>query len=246
MKTGFMVVTAIAAIFSMRAEADVQAIAPVHVLSAGKEIIPIIDIGTPPTFPKEISGGGANVPLSGALRMIMQFDGWHAFIEPGVDRDAPVFWHGGVPWTDAMKNVAVQAGITAEIDWVAKKVTLAPGKLVLPRAETKAPVQPASILKTLHQIQESSLQPVWKLTPADGTIKAALARWAKQADWQMSWEIPNGKDFRFDQVATYAGTFEEAVQHLTISLKESDLPIRSIFYRCNRVLRIVPLSSGEN
>ncbi len=246
MKTGFVMVATIAAIFSMRAEADVQAIAPVHVLSAGKEIIPIIDIGTPPTFPKEISGGGANVPLSGALRMIMQFDGWHAFIAHGVDRNTVVSWHGGVPWTDAIKNVAVQAGITAEIDWIAKTVTLVPGKLVLPRAETMAPVQPVSILKTLLRFQEPSLQPVWKLTPADGTIKAALARWAKQADWKMSWEMPNDEDFHFDQSASYTGSFEDAVRHLAISLKESALPIKAIFYRGNRVLRIVPLSSGEN
>ena len=248
MKTGFMVVTAIAAIFSMRAEADVQAMVSAHALSSGKQIIPIIDIGTSPTLPKEISGDGAHVPLSDALRMIMQFSGWHAFIEPSVDRDAPVFWHGGVPWTDALKNVAIQAGVTAEIDWVAKTVTLAPGKHVPPTAETIASVQSASIPKTLPQLHIQELAPhlEWKLTSADGTIKAALAGWARQAGWQISWEMPNGEDFRFDQSAAFAGSFEEAVRHLAISLKASQMPIKAIFYRGNHVVRIVPISYGEN
>ncbi|HQT24999.1 MAG: toxin co-regulated pilus biosynthesis Q family protein [Burkholderiales bacterium] len=248
MKTAFVMVAAIATIFSMRAEADVQPMVPAKALSAGKQIIPIIDIGTPPTLPKEISGDGAHVPLSDALRMIMQFDGWHAFIEPGVDRNAPVLWHGGVPWTDALKNVAVQAGVTAEIDWTAKTVTLAPGKPVPPQTETMAPVQPVSTPKSLPQIQIHEMAPhmEWDLTPTDGTIKAALARWAREANWQMSWGMPNGEDFHFDQSATYAGSFEEAVRHLAISLKSSQMPIKAIFYRGNRVVRILPLSYGEN
>ncbi len=241
MKTGFMVVTAIAAIFSMRAEADVQAMVPAHALLSGKQIIPMIDIGTSPTLPKEVSGDGAYVPLSDALRMIMQFSGWHAFIEPGVDRDAPVFWHGGVPWTDALKNVAIQAGVTAEIDWAAKTVTITPGKPVPPRMETN--VVAATTIGAAPS--ETDLpQPVWKLTHADGTIKAALARWAKKADWQVSWEMPDGEDFRFDQTAAYRGSFEAAVRHLAISLKSSQMPIKAIFYQGNRVVRIVPLSSG--
>jgi len=247
MKKGLVMVAAFTAIFSMRAEADVQVMVPPHALSTGKEIIPIVDIGTPPASPKEIFGDGANEPLSEALRMIMQFDGWHAFIEPGVDRHAPVLWHGGVPWTDALKNVAVQAGVTAEIDWIAKTVTLTPGKSAPLASEKIAPVKKSALTpKILPQIQVPAPQPAWKLTPADVTVKTALARWAKQAGWQMSWEMPNGEDFRFDQSVTYTGTFETAVKQLAISLKTSQLPIKAIFYRGNRVVRVVPITSGED
>jgi hypothetical protein len=77
----------------------------------------------------------------------------------------------------------------------------------------------------------------WHLSVSDHTVKAALARWAKEDGWQLVWDVPI--DFGVDADATVHGTFEQALQAVVDALKKSETPIQAVMYRGNKVLRIV-------
>ncbi len=77
----------------------------------------------------------------------------------------------------------------------------------------------------------------WRLELADRTVKTALGRWAKEAGWQLVWEVP--VDFGIDAEATVTGTFDEALHAIVRALDKSDTPIQAILYKGNKVLRIV-------
>lgn len=77
----------------------------------------------------------------------------------------------------------------------------------------------------------------WRLEVADRTVKTALSRWAKEAGWQLVWEVP--VDFAIDADATITGTFEDALHSVVRALDKSDTPIQAILYKGNKVLRVV-------
>jgi hypothetical protein len=77
----------------------------------------------------------------------------------------------------------------------------------------------------------------WHVDMADGTLKAVLGRWAQTAGWQLVWEPQS--DFRIEASADLAGGFEDAAGALILSAERSSVPVRAIFYRGNKVLRIV-------
>lgn len=79
--------------------------------------------------------------------------------------------------------------------------------------------------------------PEWELAPSDKTLNAALSRWAEQAGWQLLWEFPH--DYEIDARSTVPGTFEEAVDAVARSIDTAEAPMRAIFYKGNKVLRIV-------
>ena len=84
--------------------------------------------------------------------------------------------------------------------------------------------------------------PIWRMDVADKSIRSVLERWAKQAGWQLVWEVP--VDFGVDASATLHGTFEEALQSVIDALAGSSTPIQAVLYRGNKVLRIVPKGAG--
>ncbi|WP_292933255.1 toxin co-regulated pilus biosynthesis Q family protein [Noviherbaspirillum sp.] len=79
--------------------------------------------------------------------------------------------------------------------------------------------------------------PVWEITPSDGTLNGALARWSAQAGWQLSWELP--VDYTVEARTAIPGTFEEAVEAVAKSMSTAEIPLKAIFYKGNKVLRIV-------
>ncbi len=214
-------------------------IVSVHANAVG--IIPVVDVGTPRPDPKIISGSGARVPLSDAVRMIMQFDGWHAYLH-GVDGKTMVSWQAGIPWNLALKKIAEQAGITLEIDWNEQSVTLVPGK----REQIPAKTLPApASFPTSAKSETSATSPEsWGLQAEDKTVKGSLTRWSKAAGWHFSWEMPDGEDLKFDQSASFTGDFASAVKSLAATLAQSPMPIKAILYSGNHVLRVVPATSG--
>ncbi|MFS2020101.1 TcpQ domain-containing protein [Massilia sp. CT11-108] len=52
--------------------------------------------------------------------------------------------------------------------------------------------------------------PVWEVTPADRTLKAALTRWAEAAGWQLVWELPI--DYAVTARTGIKGKFTDAVE----------------------------------
>ncbi|HYD61630.1 MAG TPA: toxin co-regulated pilus biosynthesis Q family protein [Noviherbaspirillum sp.] len=79
--------------------------------------------------------------------------------------------------------------------------------------------------------------PEWELAPSDKTLNAALKRWAAKAGWQLVWEFPH--DYEIDVRSTIPGTFEEAIDAVARNISTAETPMRAIFYKGNKVLRIV-------
>lgn len=96
----------------------------------------------------------------------------------------------------------------------------------VPSVEPAAPAQPAAI---------------WEIAPADKTLNTALARWATSAGWQLLWELP--VDYTIEASTSVSGTFEEAVDAIARSVEAADTPMQAIFYKGNKVLRIIAKGS---
>jgi hypothetical protein len=80
-------------------------------------------------------------------------------------------------------------------------------------------------------------QGYWQLDVSDGSVKRALNRWSQDSGWQLVWELP--VDFPVGASAAFSGEFEEAVAAVALSMQNSEMPMKAIFYRGNKVLRIV-------
>lgn len=81
--------------------------------------------------------------------------------------------------------------------------------------------------------------PLYRVSPDDGNIRTALARWARSAGWTFEAEhwavevdIPIAGSAEFDL------QFDEAVQELLASTELSERPLQPCFY-ANKVLRVV-------
>lgn len=94
----------------------------------------------------------------------------------------------------------------------------------IPKEEATAVAPPAPVAE-------------WELTPSDKTLNTALSRWATKAGWQLVWEFPH--DYEIDVRSTVPGTFEEAIEAVAKSIDTAEAPMRVIFYKGNKVLRIV-------
>jgi hypothetical protein len=86
---------------------------------------------------------------------------------------------------------------------------------------------------------------IWHLGPQDKTVRQALVRWAKDANWTFGpeqWEV--AFDLPIEASADFpAASFEEATQALTSSIALTDSPVRPCFY-ANKVLRIIPFNQS--
>lgn len=79
--------------------------------------------------------------------------------------------------------------------------------------------------------------PRWDINRTDRTLNAAVARWSAAAGWQMVWELP--LDYEIEAGTSITGTFEEAVEIVAKSFETAEIPMKVIFYKGNKVLRIV-------
>lgn len=77
----------------------------------------------------------------------------------------------------------------------------------------------------------------WRVDVSDRTLKTALTRWSDGAGWQLVWEL--AVDFPIEARAEIDGSFEEAVGTVVKSMERSNAPMKAVFYRGNKVLRIV-------
>jgi len=97
----------------------------------------------------------------------------------------------------------------------------------------------SALATPLDDTSPSNAAPAFQVSPADGTLRAALSRWANTAGWTFSFEHWAVEvDIPIVAAATFALPFEQAVQELVASTELSDQPVRPCFYT-NRVLRIV-------
>lgn len=77
----------------------------------------------------------------------------------------------------------------------------------------------------------------WEVAGSDKTLRAALSRWAAAAGWQLRWEL--NVDYEVDARTAISGSFEEAMESVANSMSTSEVPMKMIFYKQNKVVRIV-------
>lgn len=78
--------------------------------------------------------------------------------------------------------------------------------------------------------------PSWAVKLEDGTLSKTFARWARDAGWQLLWEMP--VDFRIDANTRVEGEFEQAVTAVAESLAGAETPMQVVLYRGNHVIRV--------
>lgn len=86
---------------------------------------------------------------------------------------------------------------------------------------------------------------IWQIDPSDGTVRQALARWAREDgwlfgsdQWRVNWDLPIEAPASFT-----AETFEEATRALADAIALSETPINPCFYE-NKVLRVIPYNQS--
>lgn len=84
----------------------------------------------------------------------------------------------------------------------------------------------------------------YSVSPADGTIRQALERWAGMAGWAFSaehWAVD--VDIPLVGEARFETDFKSAVRELLAATEMGDRPLQPCFYS-NRVLRVVPFAQA--
>ncbi|HWL30439.1 MAG TPA: TcpQ domain-containing protein [Burkholderiaceae bacterium] len=85
---------------------------------------------------------------------------------------------------------------------------------------------------------------VFKVSPKDATLRAALARWAEVAGWTFDvehWAVD--ADIPIVGSAHFETSFKPSVQQLVAATELADRPLQPCFYS-NQVLRIVPYAQA--
>ena len=121
-----------------------------------------------------------------------------------------------------------------------KEMLLAASKQKVESASlpTKSIPVPTSVPTPTNAAQSISS---WEIIPGDKTLNTSLARWAAAAGWQLVWELP--VDYAVEARTMVPGTFEEAVEVVAKSMETAEIPMKAIFYKGNKVLRIVAKGS---
>lgn len=72
-----------------------------------------------------------------------------------------------------------------------------------------------------------------------------ISAWAKQAGWQVSWEMPDEKQFVFDSGVAFPGDFGSAVNALADLMNSSGMPVSIEMYDGNKVIRVMPKGASR-
>ncbi|MYM99005.1 toxin co-regulated pilus biosynthesis Q family protein [Duganella vulcania] len=103
--------------------------------------------------------------------------------------------------------------------------------------EEPADVRPAALPAAAAAPTPTPAPPTWQLRLSDQTLKAALLRWAASEGWQLVWEAP--VDYAVERDTSIGGSLEQAIEAVARSMAGAETPLQAIFYKGNRVIRIV-------
>lgn len=111
-----------------------------------------------------------------------------------------------------------------------------------PVQKAEKPAQPSQALPKETRALSAPAQSTqrFEIGPADETMRQALQRWAKQANWHFTnehWGLE--VDYPIMNTAQFQGPFEQSVEQLLKSAQLGAQPLRACFYS-NQVLRIIP------
>ena len=84
----------------------------------------------------------------------------------------------------------------------------------------------------------------WVVSVKDKTIRNTMMRWAKQANYQLEWQVK--ADFPITSNWPITGSFEDAVNQVLKASRNTDTPIKAQWYSQNNVIVIVPLTNKNN
>jgi len=175
---------------------------------------------------EDLPGFAADVPLHDAISQIVPRS--YTVRSSGIESvDATlVSWQGRRPWTQVLKDVLAQVpGLRAEIDSATKLITFS---LMTPAASGAIAEAPSAAMPP---------EAMWELRTSDQTIRKAFERWSRVAGWQLVWEL--GVDYPVEATAALSMNFEGAIEAVTNAMQGGEVPPKAIFYRGNRVLRMV-------
>lgn len=151
---------------------------------------------------------------------------------------------GATPATPSASSTAPVAASEAiapptAADASPQQIAAAPGPVLTVEVASTEPVAEPEVVEPPKQI--------WRISPQDGTVRQALARWASDANWtfgpdqwELNFDIPIQAPAEFE-----VASFREATQALSQAVAMSESPIRPCFYG-NRVLRMVPFTRSCN
>lgn len=77
----------------------------------------------------------------------------------------------------------------------------------------------------------------WAVIPTDRTLKQVVSRWATEAGWQLVWDLR--ADYEMEAQTSVTGTFEQAMEVVAGHMANAEVPMKVIFYKQNKVVRIV-------
>jgi hypothetical protein len=186
-----------------------------------------------------VRSSGRALPLYKAVAAIIPRG--YVFRTVGVDKtwlDQPVSWSGGREWPETLREaLSAYPELVLDISLGTKLVLLrqrhAQPDDTTPRELTGYAVQQARD----DVLREHARPGRWDVKPSDKSLRATLARWAEAAGWQLAWEM--NVDYPVNVGASLGGSFEEAVVAIVKSMEQAETPLKVIFYKGNRVVRIV-------
>jgi hypothetical protein len=120
-------------------------------------------------------------------------------------------------------------------DWINEADCVEELAVVPPVAQLAAPAAAAVVAPAAAA--EAPVVAPWQLLASDQTLKTALMRWAASAGWQLVWEAP--LDYAVERDTAVGGSFEQAIEAVAHSMAGAETPLQAIFYKGNRVIRIV-------
>jgi len=217
-----------------------RAVAPLQVFDNGRQTWLQFPPGQPipAVFARLPQGDQLLIPTTGSAGLVMLDGVWPQLIIRG----------------GALQSMALRMPDTESAAVVPSAPVPPPPAPVLP-ATPVSPVTPTTAVTTPGHTTASlppaaetparvdappvAPEPVFQVSPEDGTLRTALARWANTAGWTFAFEHwAVDVDIPIVAAATFPLSFDEAVQALVASTALSDQPLRPCFYT-NRVLRIV-------
>lgn len=112
-------------------------------------------------------------------------------------------------------------------------------------APTAAPTATSTTAATATPTTAAAMTPsrdtggatAWTFARADGTVHQAMQRWAREAGWQLVWEVD--RDFPIDADVTLRGDFLGALTQAMAVLRDTDFPLQARVQAETRVVRVV-------
>lgn len=193
-----------------------------------------------PKGPIEIRRGmGRDIRLADALRLIAP-PGWRGFgkaeIADSFDANKKVTWVGGKPWTKVLEDLALQQGLSIDVDWnnqrvyVGKRAVAAPATS-LAQTATPRPVAPPPV-------------PTWAAAQGS-TVRSTVEAWAQKAGWTLIWPMTD-LDYRIVAPLSFSGSIVDATGGITKLYAHADRPLAVDIHTTQKVIVFSELTGGTS